>query len=60
MSPEATVSPSFTSHFASVPSSIVGESAGILSSIGMEASLLFANGTPAAQTAKAGQWSSLT
>ena len=35
MSPDLTVSPSFTSHLASVPSSIVGDSAGILISIGM-------------------------
>ena len=35
MSPDATVSPSFTSHLASVPSSIVGDKAGILSSIDM-------------------------
>ena len=35
MSPDATLSPSFTSHLASVPSSIVGERAGILSSMGM-------------------------
>ena len=35
MSPDFTLSPSFTSHLASVPSSIVGESAGILSSMGM-------------------------
>ena len=34
-SPEETVSPSFTSHFASVPSSIVGESAGIRISVGI-------------------------
>ena len=34
-SPEATVSPSFTNHLASVPSSIVGDSAGIKISIGM-------------------------
>jgi hypothetical protein len=34
-SPDETVSPSFTSHLASVPSSMVGERAGILSSIGM-------------------------
>ena len=34
-SPEATLSPSLTSHLASVPSSIVGDSAGILSSIGI-------------------------
>jgi hypothetical protein len=32
-SPDCTVSPSFTSHLASVPSSMVGESAGILISI---------------------------
>ena len=37
MSPDFTSSPSLTSHLASVPSSIVGESAGILSSIGMRA-----------------------
>ncbi len=37
MSPDLTSSPSFTSHLASVPSSIVGERAGILSSIGMAA-----------------------
>ena len=35
MSPEATSSPSLTSHFASVPSSIVGESAGIRIFIGI-------------------------
>jgi hypothetical protein len=34
-SPDLTSSPSLTSHLASVPSSIVGERAGILSSIGM-------------------------
>ena len=34
-SPDLTVSPSLTSHLASVPSSIVGDRAGILSSIGM-------------------------
>src|SRR5690606_22884396 len=33
MSPDFTVSPSFTSHLARVPSSIVGDSAGIFSSI---------------------------
>ena len=38
MSPEATLSPTLTSHLASVPSSMVGESAGILISIGMVAS----------------------
>jgi hypothetical protein len=32
-SPEETVSPSFTSHFAIVPSSMVGESAGMSSSV---------------------------
>ncbi len=37
-SPDLTVSPSFTSHFASVPSSIVGERAGILISTGINAS----------------------
>ena len=37
MSPDFTSSPSLTSHLASVPSSIVGESAGILSSMGMRA-----------------------
>ena len=35
MSPDLTVSPSFTSHLASVPSSIVGESAGIRISVGI-------------------------
>ena len=35
MSPDFTLSPSLTSHLASVPSSIVGDRAGILSSIGM-------------------------
>jgi outer membrane receptor protein involved in Fe transport len=35
MSPDATVSPTLTSHFANVPSSIVGESAGILIAIDM-------------------------
>ena len=35
MSPDETVSPTFTSHLASVPSSIVGESAGILIGVGM-------------------------
>ena len=35
IAPEATLSPSFTSHFASVPSSIVGESAGIRMLMGM-------------------------
>ena len=35
-SPALTESPSFTSHFASVPSSIVGDSAGILISIDMK------------------------
>ena len=35
ISPEETISPSFTSHFASVPSSIVGDRAGIKISIGM-------------------------
>ena len=35
MSPDFTSSPSFTSHLASVPSSMVGDKAGILSSIGM-------------------------
>ncbi len=34
-SPELTVSPSLTSHFASVPSSIVGDRAGIRISVGM-------------------------
>ena len=34
-SPEETVSPSLTSHFASVPSSIVGDSAGIRISVGI-------------------------
>ncbi len=34
-SPDLTTSPSLTSHLASVPSSIVGESAGIFSSVGM-------------------------
>src|SRR3546814_4368769 len=34
-SPDLTVSPSFTSHLARVPSSIVGERAGIFNSIGM-------------------------
>jgi hypothetical protein len=33
MSPAETVSPSFTSHLASVPSSIVGESAGMRISV---------------------------
>ena len=36
MSPERTVSPTLISHLASVPSSIVGDSAGILISIAME------------------------
>jgi len=36
MSPAATVSPTFTSHLASVPSSMVGESAGILIAMGIE------------------------
>jgi hypothetical protein len=35
MSPEETLSPTFTSHLARVPSSMVGESAGILIAIGM-------------------------
>ena len=35
MSPEETVSPSLTSHLASVPSSIVGDRAGIRISVGM-------------------------
>jgi hypothetical protein len=35
MSPDDTVSPSLTSHLASVPSSIVGDRAGIFSSIDM-------------------------
>ncbi len=35
MSPAETLSPTFTSHLARVPSSIVGESAGILMAIGM-------------------------
>ena len=35
MSPEATLSPALTSHLARVPSSMVGESAGILMAIGM-------------------------
>jgi hypothetical protein len=35
MSPLDTVSPSLTSHLANVPSSIVGDKAGILSSIAM-------------------------
>jgi hypothetical protein len=35
MSPAETVSPSFTSHLASVPSSIVGESAGMRISVAM-------------------------
>ena len=35
MSPEATVSPSLTSHFASVPSSMVGDSAGMSISVGI-------------------------
>ena len=35
ISPDDTVSPALTSHLASVPSSIVGESAGILMAIGM-------------------------
>ena len=34
-SPDFTASPTATSHLASVPSSIVGESAGIFSSIGI-------------------------
>src|SRR6056297_2721867 len=38
-SPDDTVSPSLTSHFASVPSSIVGDSAGMRISTGMSASL---------------------
>jgi hypothetical protein len=38
MVPEVTVSPSFTSHLASVPSSMVGERAGIFSSIGISRS----------------------
>ena len=38
MSPEVTLSPSLTSHLASVPSSMVGESAGILSSIAISSS----------------------
>src|SRR3546814_4674959 len=33
ISPDLTVSPSLTSHFASVPSSIVGDSAGIFNSM---------------------------
>src|SRR3546814_7817850 len=37
MSPDLTSSPSLTSHLASVPSSIVGERAGILSSMGIVA-----------------------
>ena len=37
-SPDFTTSPTLTSHLASVPSSIVGERAGILSSIGISAS----------------------
>jgi hypothetical protein len=40
MSPEETVSPTFTSHRASLPCSIVGESAGILIAIGMGQSVL--------------------
>ena len=35
MSPERTLSPALTSHLASVPSSIVGDSAGILMGVGM-------------------------
>jgi hypothetical protein len=35
MSPDLTSSPSLTSHLARVPSSIVGDSAGILSSVGI-------------------------
>jgi hypothetical protein len=38
MSPETTSSPSFTSHLASLPSSMVGERAGILISVGMDCS----------------------
>ena len=34
-SPDLTASPTFTSHLASVPSSIVGDKAGILSSMGI-------------------------
>ena len=33
--PDFTTSPAFTSHFASVPSSIVGDSAGIRTSVAM-------------------------
>ena len=40
MSPEETVSPSFTSHFASVPSSIVGDRAGIRISVAIFCRLL--------------------
>ena len=39
MSPEETVSPSFTSHLASVPSSIVGDRAGIRTSVAMSSRL---------------------
>ena len=38
MSPERTSSPSLTSHLASVPSSIVGDKAGILSSVAISSS----------------------
>ncbi len=38
MSPDFTSSPSLTSHFASVPSSIVGDKAGILSSVAISSS----------------------
>ena len=40
ISPDLTLSPSFTSHLASVPSSMVGDKAGILSSIGIETGFL--------------------
>src|SRR3954453_2338152 len=45
MSPDFTASPSLTSHLASVPSSIVGDKAGILSSIGI--GLVRQKGSPA-------------
>ena len=40
MSPDLTVSPSFLSHLARLPFSIVGDSAGIRTSVGMGALLL--------------------
>ena len=53
-SPDLTVSPSLTSHLASVPSSIVGDSAGILISIDMEVPAV----EPGPPLRRCGVWSS--